>query len=102
MKALSPMMVPGALPDEEWLSALQEAMRPEAGAEAGKSVRELVETTGLSEDRIRTLIRKLQGQGRISVKRAVRTGIDGRAAQVPVYLIVGGADVHAVAPGREA
>jgi len=77
---------------EEWLSALQEAMRPEAGAEAGKTVRELSDSTGFGDDKIRTLIRRLQAQGRIAVKRAVRTGIDGRAAQVPTYLIIGGDD----------
>ena len=91
-----------AFSTEEWLAALQEAMRPEPGAEAGKTVRELSDSTHLNEDRIRTLIRKLQAQGRISVRRAVRTGIDGRAAMVPVYLIVGGIDVHVVATGREA
>jgi len=89
-----------AFSTEEWLAALQDAMRPEAGAEAGKTVRELSDSTNLSEDRIRTLIRKLQAQGRIAVRRAVRTGIDGRAASIPVYLIVGGED--AVHSQREA
>lgn len=88
-----------AFSTEEWLSALQEAMRPEAGAEAGKSVRELSESMGLGDDKVRTLIRRLQAQGRISVKRAVRTAIDGRAGQVPVYLIIGG---DHVVGGREA
>jgi hypothetical protein len=81
-----------AFTTDEWLAALQEAMRPEAGADVGKTVRELSESTGLSDDKIRIIIRKLQAQGRVVVKRAVRTGIDGRAARIPVYLIVGGSD----------
>jgi DNA-binding Lrp family transcriptional regulator len=78
---------------EEWLAALQEAMRPEPGAEAGKTVRELADSTGIHEKKVRALIAKLQGQGRIAVKRAIRTGIDGRLAQVPAYFIIGGEDV---------
>ena len=89
-----------AFTTDEWLAALQEAMRPEAGADVGKTVRELSESTGLSDDKIRIIIRKLQAQGRVVVKRAVRTGIDGRAARIPVYLIVGGED--AVHSQREA
>jgi len=73
---------------DEWLVALQDAMRPEAGAESGKTIRELAESTGIHEKRVRSLIVKLQGQGRIVVKRAIRTAIDGRASNVPVYLIV--------------
>jgi len=80
-----------SLSTEEWFVALQEAMRPETGAEAGKTVRELSESMGMGDDKIRILIRRLQAQGRITVKHAVRTGIDGRAAQVPVYLIIGSA-----------
>ena len=89
-----------AFSTEEWLAALQEAMRPEAGTENGKTVRELSENMGIHEKRVRSLIVKLQGQGRVVVRRAIRTGIDGRAANVPVYLIIGGED--AVHSQREA
>jgi hypothetical protein len=89
-----------AFSTDEWLSALQDAMRPDAGSEAGKTVRELAESTGIHERRVRILISKLQGQGRIAVKIVTRTGIDGRASKVPAYLIIGGED--AVHSQREA
>ena len=73
----------------EWLAAIQDAKRDEEGSESGKTVRELAESLGIHENRIRETIAKLQEQGRIVVKHARRTGIDGRSFPVPVYFIIG-------------
>ncbi len=72
---------------DQWRAALLEAMKAPAGAE-GQSVRELMESTGMAEERIHSLIRKLQEQGRVVVHRGLRMSIDGRRATVPVYLLV--------------
>lgn len=78
-----------AFTTDEWLAALQEAMRPtEAG---GQTVRELAEATGMSDKAIRSLIAKLQAQGRVVVARAQREAIDGTRRWVPVYSLKGDA-----------
>ncbi len=83
MKAMSPTTIPvGARPDE-FLAALQEAMKPsEAG---GQTVRDLCEATGMGEQAIRPLIAKLRAQGRLVVARVQREAIDGARRWVPVY-----------------
>lgn len=79
-------MIPVDIRADEWLSALQEAMTP--GETEGKTVRELADETGMNHKHIRTMIAKLQAQNRVVCKRSTRTGIDGRRAWVPVYVIV--------------
>jgi hypothetical protein len=79
-------MIPVDVRADEWLSALQDAMTPDSTD--GKTVRELSDSTGMSDKCVRKLIVKLQAQGRVVCKKAVRIGIDGRRALVPAYVIV--------------
>jgi len=86
MSGQSARVIPLGVGRDEWLSALQEAMRPEECAE-GKTVRELSEEMGRTVKQIRALIVKLQAEGRIICRKAVRPGMDGRQAVVPVYIL---------------
>lgn len=89
MNAVSPKVVAVDITADEWLAALQEAMRPtEAG---GQTVRDLSAATGMNEKSIRPLIAKLQAQGRVVVARAQREAIDGTRRWVPVYSLKGDA-----------
>jgi DNA-binding Lrp family transcriptional regulator len=74
---------------DEWLAALQEAMRPVAAG--GQTVRDLSEATGMNEKAIRPLIAKLQAQGRVIAARVQREAIDGARRWVPVYSLKGDA-----------
>ena len=70
-----------------WLNALQDAMA-QGGTTEGKTVRELSAATGITDRKVRVLIGKLMGQGRVKCIKTNATTIDGRLTTVPAYIIV--------------
>jgi DNA-binding IclR family transcriptional regulator len=70
-----------------WLSALQEAMATN-NYPGGRTVKELSEATGIPDRRVRVLIAKLIGQGRVKAMRTKAYAIDGRLTSVPAYIII--------------
>lgn len=71
---------------DDLLDAIRKAMSPshEAG-EGFRTVRELTESTGKGEDRVRKALRLLQREGRLETRLVQRTAIDGRPQAVPAY-----------------
>ena len=70
-----------------WLSALQDAMAHTNNSH-GITVKELSESTGITDRKVRVLISKLMAQGIVKCTRATTTAIDGRLTTVPAYIIV--------------
>lgn len=86
MTGMSAAVIPIHVSRDEWLDTLQAAMTP--AVSEGKTVPELSEETGINYKQIRALIARLQREGRVECRKAVRIGIDGRRAQVPVYILL--------------
>lgn len=70
-----------------WMKALRDAMT-QTRTNGGYTVRELSESTGITDRKVRVLIAKLSEQGVIRVTRTPFTTIDGRMTTVPAYIIV--------------
>jgi len=82
---MSPVSIPVPVQRNEWLDALEAAMTPETSD--GKTANELSEEAGISIKALRPLIASLQREGRVECRKAIRIGIDGRRARVPVYIL---------------
>jgi DNA-binding CsgD family transcriptional regulator len=86
MTGKSAAVIPIHVSRNEWLDALEAAMTPETSE--GKTAGELSDEAGISIKSLRPLIASLQREGRVECRKAIRIGIDGRRAQVPVYILL--------------
>jgi DNA-binding transcriptional regulator PaaX len=74
------------LTEQDLIEAILTAQAAAAGGDAGAlTIRELVERTGLSTDRVRTKLHGLQNAGRLEVCRVLRMTLDERTQLVPAY-----------------
>lgn len=69
---------------DEWRAAMEQAMEAEP---AGLTVYELAQGLGVNERVVRERLRRLSGEGRLSVSRKRAVSIDGASRWVPVYSI---------------
>jgi len=65
----------------------QNSEPPQGDGQVGYSMHDLMVTTGCSQATIRTRLRKLKEQGRLSIGREKRDGIDGFGHWVTIYYI---------------
>ncbi len=72
---------------DEWLAALQEAMRPTEAPEGWKTATELARTMSVSLEKIRATLGELDAQGKLLRRFVMRPSIDGRLTRRPVYSI---------------
>ncbi len=72
---------------EEWLSALDEAMRPTEAAEGWKTAGELAAMMNVNVRTINKRLTELHSQGRLLVRHVIRPRIDGQFSSRPVYAI---------------
>jgi len=70
-----------------WLSALQDVMAHTNNSH-GITVKELSESTGILDRKVRMLIAKLIGMGTVKSTKVPYRAIDGRITMVPAYIIV--------------
>lgn len=73
--------------NEEWLTAIEEALTPQPGKATGLTFYEIRALSGLGENKVYELLRKFNAQGRLIISKKSVTAIDGRPQTVPCYSI---------------
>ena len=76
---------------DDIMKALEDALAVPTEGGAGKTTQEIMAEKGMSEEKVRKGLRKLQQQGRLVVSTVIRPSISGRPQSIPAYSIKGGA-----------